>query len=452
MGVPQVVIVGRPNVGKSSIFNWIAGERLAVVDPTAGVTRDRLTYAVELGDRIVEIVDTGGMGILDSDDLTEHIEEQIQTAVNSADLILFVTDAMDGVVPLDEEVARRLRHAEAPIICVANKTDNDSLNPQADQFHRFGYKELIRVSTEQNRFKRDLIRLIVDNLPEKEMFDEEPEEIEPPMKFAVVGRRNVGKSTFVNALAKTDRMITSEIPGTTRDCVDVRFEMDGKTFFAIDTPGLRRRKSVKTNIDYYGGNRAMRSVRRADVVLMFFDAADHIGKVDKQLCDYIIDAHKPCIFVANKWDLLADKIPTEDWADYIREAFPTMSFAPVAFTTATTGRNAKRLVNHAQMLFKQSRARISTSKLNKIVRAALEYNPPPLFYNRRPKVYFATQVTTEPPTLVLFCNNPKAFSKTYRRYLLNFFREHLDFAEVPIRLFMRKRESDSQDDQVKANI
>jgi GTP-binding protein len=414
MGAPQVVIVGRPNVGKSSLFNWLAGKRLAIVDPTAGVTRDRLTYLLELDDQYVELVDTGGMGIQDADNLTEHIEEQIQL------------------------VARRLRYATAPVLCVANKTDHEGLQGQADEFYRFGRK-IVAVSTTQHRGKRPLLDAILERLPSTT--DEEQELLgDPEMRVAMVGRRNTGKSTLVNTLAQSDRMIVSEVPGTTRDSVDVRFEMDGKAFIAIDTPGLRRRKSVKTDVDFYGMHRAERSIRRADVVLLFFDAAQRISKVDKQLCDYIAEQYKPCIFVVNKWDLMAGSMPTERWVAYVRDTFRTMWHVPIAFVTGQTGKNVKALLNHAQMLFKQSRSRVNTAQLNKLLRAALEHNPPPLVHHRRPKVYSGTQVASQPPTILLFCNNPGGLSKTYRRYLLGVFRDQLPFGEVPIKLYLRKRE------------
>ena len=205
------------------------------------------------------------------------------------------------------------------------------------------------------------------------------------MRVAIVGRRNVGKSTFINYLAESERMIVSEVPGTTRDSVDVRFEMDGKGFVAIDTPGFRRRKSVNTNIDYYGTHRAERSIRRGDVVLFFFDASQRISKVDKQLCEYIMGQYKPCIFVVNKWDLMHEHMPTERWVDYLRDTFRTMWHVPIAFITGESGKNVKTLLNHAQMLFKQTRSRIGTSRLNNLVRAALEHNPPPLHKNPPPE-------------------------------------------------------------------
>jgi GTP-binding protein len=243
MAVPQVVIVGRPNVGKSSVFNWLAGRRLSIVDDVAGVTRDRVTYLMEIDDRFVELVDTGGIGVNDVDNLTNEIEAQIEVALELADIILFVVDARAGLVPLDKEVANRLRYVDKPIICVANKCDDASLDPQAYEFYKLGRGKLVRVSTLQNRNKQELLDMILERLPEQE--DEEPakpSDDETTMKVAIVGRRNVGKSTFVNTLAQAERMIVSEIPGTTRDSVDVRFEMDGKVFVAIDTPGLRRTK------------------------------------------------------------------------------------------------------------------------------------------------------------------------------------------------------------------
>jgi GTP-binding protein len=443
MGVPQVVIVGRPNVGKSSLFNWLAGRRIAIVDATSGVTRDRLTHLVEIGDRFVELVDTGGMGVDDADNLAEHIEHQIQIAVDSADVILLVVDTRDGLLPADSEVAQRLRYVSTPVLCVANKTDSPKLDPQADEFYRLG-RRLVKVSARENRGKSELIEEIRQRLP-KAPPAQAPEAAE--MKLAIVGRRNTGKSTLVNTLVHAERMITSEVPGTTRDSVDVRFELDGKSFLAIDTPGFRRGKSVSDDIGFYSTHRAQRSIRRADVVLLFFDAAQRISKVDKQLSQYIAQEYKPCIFVVNKWDLLAGSMPTEKWVRYLRDTFRTMAYAPIAFITGRTGKNVKAMLNHAQMLFKQSQTRVPTARLNKLVRAALEHSQPPLCQNRRPKVYYATQVAVEPPTIVIFCNEPRAIAAPYRRYLLGVFREHLEFGEVPIKLYLRKRaRTDTRDE------
>ena len=452
MGLPQVAIVGRPNVGKSSVFNWLAQKRLAIVDNQAGVTRDRLSYLIGHAGRYFELVDTGGIGCEDTDNLTEQIEEQIQAAIDSADLILFVVDTQTGAMPLDDEVAKRLRYvAETPVLCVANKTDNESLDPSADAFYKLGRGRLIRTSTTQNRGRQALLDLIVERLPDSP--EEDDSEIPPATNanIAIVGRRNVGKSTFINWLAGADRMIVSEVPGTTRDSVDVQFEMDGKAFTAIDTPGLRKRKSVQTDIDFYGLHRAQRSIRRADVVLMFFDATQRISKVDKQLCETVATQYKPCIFVVNKWDLNASSMPTEKWAQYLRDTFRTMPYVPIAFITAQTGKHVKTVINHAQMLFKQAQSRASTSMLNRIVQSALADHPPPLDHHHQAIIYYATQVSVQPPTIVMFCKNPKSFSAPYRRYLLRHMRDNLECGEVPIKLYLRSRDREDVRDDIKVS-
>jgi GTP-binding protein len=438
MRVPQVVIVGRPNVGKSSIFNWLAQKRLAIVDDTAGVTRDRMTFLLGHEDRFFEVVDTGGIGIHDVDDLTEEIEGQIAIALQSADVVLFVVDTQTGLLPLDQEVARRLRRINKPVLCVANKTDDRSWEVDAEQFRQLGSGSPLCVSTTAGRNREELLDAIVQRLPEDA--DSAAEGVdEPVMKLAIVGRRNVGKSTFVNTLAQAERMIVSEVPGTTRDSVDVRFEMDDKEFVAIDTPGLRRTRSVRSDIDFYGLHRAQRSIRRADVALLFLDAAEEISKVDKQLCQYIAGQFKPCIFVVNKWDLLYGKASTSEWADYLHETLPTMTYAPIAFITGQSGKNTKTLLNHAQMLFKQSRERVATGPLNSIIKRALQDHPPPLHPHRRPKILYATQIGIQPPTIVLICNQPAALSADYQRYLLGVLRDELRCGEVPIRLLLTRR-------------
>jgi GTPase len=435
MAVPLVAIVGRPNVGKSSLFNWLAGRRIAIVDPTAGVTRDRLTALVKLNDRFFELVDTGGMGIQDVDDLTEHVERQIQTAIEQADVILFAVDVRSGLMPLDEEVARRLRYVNKPIVLVANKCDNPELEPQAAEFYKLGRGKLICVSAQQNRGKKELLGMIGERLPE----GEEPNpNLDVTMKLAIVGRRNTGKSTFINCLAQAERMIVSEVAGTTRDSVDVRFERDGQVFIAIDTAGVRHKGSITSDIEFYSMARAERSIRRADVVLMFFDARTRVSKVDKQLANYVLDQYKPAILVANKWDLMAP-LPTGKYAAYLRAVFPNLDYLPIAFITAKSGKNVQAVLNLAQTLHKQASRRVTTGDLNRVLRWALEQQPPPLRQNRRPKVFYGTQVASNPPTMVLFTNGPDLFDKTYQRYLLKVFRDHLGFGDVPIKLYLREK-------------
>ncbi len=441
MSVPQVAIVGRPNVGKSSLFNWIARRRLAIVDNFEGVTRDRMTTLIEHQDRFFELIDTGGMGVDDPDDLTVDVQRQIEVAINVADVVLLVVDVQSGLMPLDELVTERLRGVQRPVILVANKADQDHQDIHAEEFHKLGRGHLLTVSTTQNRHREDLLNLIVERLPDAD----EEDVSEPEMKLAIVGRRNVGKSTFVNTLSEAERMIVSEVPGTTRDSVDVRFQIDGQTFIAIDTPGLRKRKSQRTDLEYYGMHRAQRSIRRADVVLMFLDAAETISKVDKQLMGYVIENYKPVIFVINKWDKLNGTMPTDRWVKYLRKNFPTLAYAPIAFITGQTGKNVKALLNHASMLFKQARQRVQTSQLNKLIGAAVEAHQPPMYQNRRPKIFYATQVATEPPTIVLMCREPKSFANDYQRYLLSVMRDHLSFGEVPIKLYLQKKSKNDAD-------
>ena len=447
MAIPKVTIVGRPNVGKSSLLNWLARKLISVVDPTAGVTRDRVNYLMEEDDRYFELVDTGGMGIVDSDELSEDIERQIAVAVDEADLILFVVDAQTGLVPLDQQVTENLRGVETPQILVVNKCDNPKLETEAPEFYQLCDGPVVLTSVKGNRNRQGLLDAVLQSLPEM-MEDDSDETLTstPEMKVAIVGRRNVGKSTFINALAEEERVIVSEIPGTTRDSVDVRFEMDDKVFVAIDTPGVRKRKSMASDIEYYGLVRAQRSIRRADVVLMFFDAHETISKVDKQLVEEIYVRRKPCVFVVNKWDLgLDEEMTGEKWADYLFDTFASMRHVPVAFVTAKESKNIKPVINLAQTIFKQARLRVPTAELNNILKAAVKNNPPPFRKNIRPKIYFATQVAIEPPTIVLKCNYPKLMDEAWKRYLLGVLREQLPFKEVPLKVYFRSRVKGEED-------
>ena len=436
MTVPVVAIVGRPNVGKSSLFNWLAGRRIAIVEPTAGVTRDRVSTLIQAGERFVELVDTGGMGHADADNLTEHVERQIETAIDLAHVLLFVVDGRTGLTPLDEEVARRLRYVTKPIVCVANKCDTPEFDPQSAEFYKLGRGKLVCVSAKQKRNRDELLDLIVERLPAPEALEAAPKDA--ALKLAIVGRRNTGKSTFINSLAESERMIVSEVPGTTRDSVDVRFERDGLQFVAIDTAGVRRERSLANAIEFYSAARAERSIRRADVVLMFIDPKTRISKVDKQLAEYVLEHHKPAVFVVNKWDLMLP-MRTGRMGDYIRQTFPSLDYVPIAFITAKSGKNVHATLNLAQNLHKQAARRISTGELNRVVRHALEASAPPLRQNRRPKIYYAAQVATNPPTIVLMTNGPELIDDTYQRYLVKTFRDQLGFSDVPIKLYLRRK-------------
>ena len=448
MPVPRVAIVGRPNVGKSSLLNWLARRRVSVVDPTAGVTRDRVTFVMQAGERYIELVDTGGIGLHDTDRLEEEIERQIQVGIDEAELLMFVVDGQQGIMPMDREVARRLRPLAKPTVLVVNKCDSARTDHEAPAFLELIDAPVVTTSVVGHRNRGELLATLLEVLPPAD-----PDEAEcgqeltadPELKLAMVGRRNVGKSTFINALADDERVITSEVPGTTRDSIDVRFEMDGRSFVAIDTPGVRKRKSIATNVEFYGLVRSRRSIRRADVVLMLFDSQETISRVDKQLVESIVETHTPCVLVVNKWDLAIEAGMTMTrWTEYLTTTFAMLRFAPVAFVTAETGQNSRKLINLAQSVFKQAGQRVSTGRLNRIVRAAIVANPPAYRKNRRPKIFYATQVDTCPPTIVLKCNYPKLFTPSWKRYLLGVFREELPFREVPIKILMRARQQDQE--------
>jgi GTP-binding protein len=445
--IPQVVVVGRPNVGKSSLFNWLIEKRIAIEDPNAGVTRDRLVQRVEMEGRVFDLIDTGGMGFDDPDGLAAKIDAQIESGLSGAALVVFVVEVRNGLLTADLEVAQRVRRLNVPVLLVANKADDMKYDLLAHEFDALGFGPPVIVSVRQNRNRGLLVEAITERLPEPWPEEQAGAEL-PEMKVAIVGRRNVGKSTFVNALAQAERCITSPVAGTTRDSVDVRFETDGHAFLAIDTPGLRRTKSRKSDLDFYSTHRAQRSVRRADVVLLFFDASEPVGRVDKQLADTVMEGSKPVVFVVNKWDLYAGDVEREEWVQYLRDTFRTMPWAPVEFATATSGRNVKAVIDTAQRLFRQSSSRVPTARLNTIIRAAVDANPPPPdSRGRSVRIYYATQVESNPPTIVLSTSAARSLTEPYKRYLIGVLRKQTPFREVPIRLLVRGRTAEEKEEE-----
>ena len=440
MPLPKVAIVGRPNVGKSNLFNTLAGRRISIVEPTAGVTRDRVSAVVEYQDRWFELVDTGGIDFRTGDELAEDVRRQIEYALHEAALIVFVTDVQDGLTPLDRDVAEHLRHVPVPVILAPNKADNDRLAAAVGEFYALGFEPVLAVSAKHSRGRRELLAAILQRLP--------PEAAEAPadvaMKIAVVGKRNAGKSTLINALAGSERVIVSEVPGTTRDAVDIRFEKDGLTYIAIDTAGIRKRKSIANDIEYYSLTRAMDSIRRADVVLFLVDAATPISMVDKHLGAAIEQEMKPVVIVVNKWDLAKGKASSEEYADYLNKTMPGLAYAPISCVTARDARNVLATIDLARNLYKQASTRVSTADLNQVIEHAVRLRQPPSPTAQLPKIYYATQVAVAPPTIVLFVNNPDIFGEDYRRFIENRFREELPFPEVPIRLILRAHAEDAK--------
>jgi len=434
MALPTVAIIGRPNVGKSSLLNALAGSMISIVEPTAGVTRDRISTIIEKTEKYFELIDTGGYGIVDTDQLSEHIEQQILRAIESANLVIFMVDIRDGLVPLDEKIARLLRKQNFDVIGVANKADTARMFPAAGEFSKLGFGEFLCISAKNNLNKAVLLDEVFDKLEHLES----TKPAEPVMKLAIVGRRNVGKSTLVNAMVGSERVIVSETPGTTRDAVDVRFEKDGKTIIVIDTAGIRKKSKIASSIEFYSYVRVTRSIRRADVVLLLIDAATAVSQVDKKVARFIVEECKSCILVVNKWDLAKDSAVTGDYEEYLTKLLPGLKYVPIAFTTATEAKNIKSVLDLAAEIFKQTTTWIPTAKLNK----AFEIIKTEKIGGAKgksgwPKIYYATQIAVNPITILMFVNNPELFEENYRRFIIGRLRELLPVEEVPIRLLAR---------------
>ncbi len=469
MSLPRVAIVGRPNVGKSSLLNMLARAKVSIVDPTPGVTRDRVTVVIELQGptltepvRLAEVIDTGGFGVYtaeggrfddageDLNDLTAHIEAQIAAAVDQADVILFVVDAQAGITALDETVAQLLRQRsrprdgrQTPVFVVANKVDADKWESHAMEASALGFGEPWIIGARNNFRRRDFCERLFEALPDATA-QREPD---PLMRVALVGRRNAGKSSFVNALAGEPRCIVSEIAGTTRDAIDVRFELDGRSMLAIDTAGVRKRTKLADRVEYWAFERCQQAILRADAVLLLIDATERITGIDKRLGAFVLNQFKPCVIVVTKWDLAEGRknkkgqtVSIEDYRKYIEEELRGMSFCPIVFTSATEGFGLRESIDTAFKLFEQSLQRVSTSKLNNLIREILDERGPSSKLGTRAKILYTTQVAVAPPTILLVVNKPELFNDEYQRYLLNRIRENAPFDEVPIRMIYRERQ------------
>ena len=444
MSLPIVAIVGRPNVGKSSVFNALIRRRVSIVDATAGVTRDRIHSPWLVGDDEgsagwVELVDTGGMGIEDVDQLTDEIEAQIAFAVEEAAVIVFVTDARDGVTPLDKQVADVLRRQDKPVILVANKVDRPNTAVEIGDLFSLGCGDPMSVSAKHVSGLDDLRQKVAEHIGAT-AGDRPADDV---MKLAVVGKRNAGKSTFINALAGEQRVIVSEKPGTTRDSVDVTIERGDEKLILIDTAGVRKKRSLSGDIEFYSQHRALRSIRRADVVALLIDASLPVSQVDKDLAGQVETEETPVVLVVNKWDLAREQAEAETYEDYLAKTFPFLSFAPIAMTCAETGENIWEAIEVAEDLFRQSRTRVTTGDLNTVFDDIQKLRGPSHRPGTRPpKIRYVSQIATVPPTIVCFVNDPRSFDRNYQRFLVNQLRERLPFGEVPIRLLIRRGSKD----------
>lgn len=437
--LPHVTLLGRPNVGKSSLLNAIVGRRLSVVDARPGTTRDRVVAYVSHRDRHFAMIDTGGITGERGTPLAVGMQRQIDYAVEAADLLCLVADVRAGCHPADLDIVRGLRTSGKPFVLVVNKVDTAAFEPATHEFGRLGLGAPLLVSALCRTGIQPLLDRIVELLPGARGLEAPPT---PEMRLAIVGRRNAGKSTLVNRLAGEERVLVSEVPGTTRDAIDVRFEKEGRVYVAVDTAGLRRRGKMDDAVDHYTQIRTEQAIRHADVVLFLLDATAEISIVEKRLGEFIADEGRPCVLVLNKWDQAeARGIQPETYVEYVNERLPGLAYAPLTMISAKTGFNVPDAIDVAYQLFVQAGTRIPTARLNEVLEHAKELQSPPARGGRRPKIYFATQIDVRPPTIVLMVNDPLLFRVDYRRFLANRFREGLPFPEIPIRLHFKRRGS-----------
>jgi GTPase len=434
---PLIAIVGRPNVGKSTLFNRIVGRRKAMVDDTPGVTRDRNYANVDRFDVPFILIDTGGFEPETNDRLLQQMREQSQLAMDEADLILFVMDGRDGLTPADVEVVDMLRRVDKPVFFLVNKIDGDKQETAIGDFYTLGVDNIIAVSAEHNRGIGDLMEAVVKLLPPGSQADADEE----LTKIAVVGRPNVGKSTLVNRLLGVERVVANPTPGTTRDSIDTYFTCNRKRYLLIDTAGIRRKGKTTEKIEKYSVVDSLRSIERADVVLIVINAEEGVTEQDTKIAGYAFEAGRGCIFVVNKWDTLTkDNASMGKFIEQIRMEFKYLPFAPIVFVSAKTGQRLGKVMTEVDTVMEQFARRITTSELNRVFSMATEEHHAPLFQGRRVKFYFATQVGTRPPSIVIFTNRPDGVHFSYERYIINRFRDAFGFTGTPMRLLFKGRE------------
>lgn len=434
---PTVAIIGRPNVGKSTLFNRIARKRKSIVHPQAGITRDRIYGMVNWAGRQFRLIDTGGYVPESRDTIESAVRAQVELAIQEADLILFLVDINDQIMPMDSQIAELLRTVVKPIILIANKCDNEKRENSRFEFFKLGFGEVFPISALNGRRIGDLLDLILDNLPSAA-----PEEQEAPdhPRLAIVGMPNAGKSSVVNAILGIEKNIVTEIPGTTRDSIDSEIKYYGEPITLIDTAGLRKKSNIKDSIEFYSSVRTDRAIQRCNVVLLVIDALKGFNRQDAHIVRTIIDRKKGLVIIINKWDLIEkDSKTLKNFRQDIINRFPEIAYYPMIFISALTRQRVGQILETATKVYRSLGQRIPTNRLNKYFQEVINRTPPPAVMGKHIQIKYATQVKANPPVILFFCNEPKNIKEDYRRFLENQLRKEFGFLGIPVTLLFRQK-------------
>jgi len=445
-----VAIVGRPNVGKSALFNRLVGRRAALVHAESGVTRDRLSAEASWEEERFELIDTGGIGLLDQerspDEIVTGTRTQVDVAIRDAPVLIFVVDVTEGVCPLDTEVAHLLHRSGRRVLVAANKADNEKLDKQAAEFEALGFN-VFPVSSLHNRGIAPLMEAVTAGLPPSSAAGEEV----TPLRVAVVGRPNVGKSSYINRLLRNERVIVSDVPGTTRDSVEIPFAVgrgeSARHYILVDTAGIRKQGRTRSAVDQYSLLRTEKSVAAADVVVLVLDAVAGPTAGDKKIAGQILDKHRGCLLLVNKWDLTGKEVTQRRYARALAEALPFLPFVPIVFASAQSGYNIRRSIEVIDYVGAQVSATLTTGTLNRVLHEAMQRVAPPMVKGRRLKLYYATQVGVRPVRVRLFVNDPKRVSSSYRSYLMHALRDAFGLEGAPVVLQFRRRPQKTNDER-----